>query len=394
MSITGGLLGAGTMIVGLFVLGQVVGRWLRQSEELTSTQQSVHDNLLLALPLLVIMCVTILFRQFPVVYTLLGSEPDLATALLNGVISGTVAVLGLAGAWRGLRPYRNARPMIREELWERNRVVVATWCGLIIFVIVATELILLYSQWAPEVLVGLLSVAIAGLYLSGFVALPAHCPYIRFGIRRPTAAERDRLEQAYAHLGIPLPDSIEITVNDDTERLVVLQDGERRVLALSDSLLPSVDDDTLSVGLAHVEGRGTHRVSPVEKGWLSTVVFAAVVFVWCLFMLALDSEVPEPVIVGAILSVTVLGVVAVVLGTKSQDRIHLADEYTVAHADESLVADVYTGETRFGFIQRRQSDVPDRLNELMGYLLPEPTIEERLEHIGHSNTPTQQSNSG
>jgi len=371
------------VLIGLFTLTRVVALWLARSEEITSTQRTVHDNLMNGVLLFLMLGVPILFRIFPVGYALLPSGPTVARVLLNSAIAGAVGVVGLAVALRGHRPFRASRPMVRGELWRRNRTVVGAWAGLILVLAVTGEFGIVYTEAVTVVLFGSLLFAYLGILLSGFVSLPSYGPYMRFGIRRPTDAERDRIEGIYDGLDIPRPDSIEITVADDHERVVVLRNGDGRVLALSDSVLSSFDGPALSVGIAHAEGRSIHGMSRPEKGWMASVVVSAALLLWTFIFVTLGAETTASAAVGALsLSVGLLLFVAPLMGSMGRKRVRLVDEYTVEHAGKSAVADVYGRERRFGFIQTRKTTGRSLFDERAEKLFPEPVIESRLAYLG------------
>lgn len=371
------------MLVGLFALIRGVALWLARSEEITATQRTVHDNLMNGVLLFLMVGVPLLFRIFPVGYGLVPSGPPVAKVLLNSAIAAAVGVVGLGVAIRGHRPFRASRPMVRGELWRRNRTVVGVWAGLILLLAVIVEFGFVYTESAPGVLFGALLLSYVSILLSGFVALPARCPYIRFGIRRPTDAERDRIEGVYEGLDIPLPDSIEISVADDHERVVVLRNEDERVLALSDSVLPSFDEPALSVGIAHAEGRSIHGMSRPEKGWMTSFVASFALLLWTFIFVTLGADTSAPAAVGALsLSAGLLLVVAPLMGSMGRKRVRRVDEYTVEHAGPSAVADVYGREKRFGFIQTRKTTGRSLLDERAEKLFPEPIIENRLAYLG------------
>ncbi|MBX0302911.1 hypothetical protein [Haloarcula salinisoli] len=383
MPVVPGLVAAAILIVGLFTFGRLVGWWLGRSEEITPRQRSVFDILVTLVLLFLMVGVPMLYRLFPVGYALSPSKSLFVGSLLTAAISTTVAVLGFGGALLGLRPFLSDRMQVRGELWRRNRIVLGAWVGIIPFAAMAIELGVIYAERQLGVLVAVPIVVFAGLYLSGFVALPAHCPVIRFGIRRPTAEERDRIEAIYERLDIPLPNSIEITVDDDNERLVVVDNDDERVLALSDSLLPAVDDDTLAVAIAHSEGRARHDTSFFEKLWMGNLVLATVLYVWAFSMQLFYNDLSTELVQGAVVLLLLIVFVNVLLSSWNRTRIYLADEYTIEHTVRSCVTAVYrNSDERLGCIQRRRSVGNDLINSVLNKLVPEPQMKHRLEHIG------------
>lgn len=383
MRIGPGLAGAAILVVGLYTLGRLVGWWLGRSEEITARQRSVFRYLGFLVPPFVMWATPALFRVFPVGYELFPSESAVVGALLNSVIAAIVAVLGLAGALWGLRPFRSAQPMIKGELWRRRRLARGFIIGLIFLTAVAIEFSVFYSVATPELLFGMLLVSGMGSILGNTVATPMSSPSLQFGVRRPTDSERDRIERVYERLDIPVPDAVKITVESDDVRLAVLQNDDKRVLALSDAMLSTFDDEMLSVGIAHGEGRAKHRVNALRKPHLWNYANAFVFFVWFIGAFIISLTVPSlAALWGAILLVGVMMVVNRVIAAWGRERIYLADMYMINRIDDdtSAVTDIYLNpDLRRGVVC---TEPREKADSITAKLLFEPTIQNRLEHMG------------
>ncbi|MBX0285599.1 hypothetical protein EGH22_04625 [Halomicroarcula sp. F28] len=383
MVVKSGLLSAGVLVVGLFAVGRIVAWWLGRGDELTPRQKTTYNRLITAILLLLPIGVPLLYRLFPVAYALFPSWPPLALSLLNAAIAATVGVLGLGGALLGLRPFLADRVPIRGELWRRNRIVLGARVGIILFGALAIGPGIDIAGRPLGMLVGVTTVIFAGLVLSGFVALPANCPSIRFGVRRPTEREGTRISDAYERLGISPPDSIEVTVDDDSEQLVVLENGAERVLALSDSLFAAVDADTLAVAIAHSEGRAIHDASFFEKLWVSNLVWATVIYLWAIFMAVLERDLLTELVPGALVLLFSIVITNLLIGYWNRKRIHLTDEYTLEHTSSSCLMAVYHGtDQRVKCIQRRKPLGNNLANSILDRSSPEPGMKNRLAHLG------------
>jgi hypothetical protein len=382
MPIGPGLIGAAILIVGLFALGRLVGWWLGRSEEMTPRQRSVYQKLAFLVPLLIMWATPILFRVYPIGHSLLSSGPTWAGALLNSIIATTVAAIGLTGALWGLRPFTNARPMVRGELFRRRRLARAYIVGLVLFTALLIEFGILYSSSLTGLLFAVLLISPVGLFLSLIVGVPIACPSMRFGVRPPTDEEYDRLDRIYERLDIQSPDGIEITVDEYVSRVVVLRTDDKRVVALSDSLLSAFDDDMLSVGIAHAEGRARHRVDALKKPHMWNVLAALVLVIWVIGAVLIVPGVPIVALGGALLLVSLVVVVSWVIGAWGRERIHLADEDMIRHVnvDSSVVTDIYMNpDKRLGVVS---TEIREKADGIYEYLTVEPSIEERLVAMG------------
>lgn len=393
MPVGPGLVGAAILIVGLFVIGRVVAKWLGPAAEVPPKKKSDFARLIVAGLLVVMIGVPFFFRAVPVGDTLLRSDMTLAAVLLDSAFATLVVALGFAGAWAGLKPFRTTRTVLKGELHRRFLLTVVYLIGLTLLVAVVIELGFVYSVWPPVYLFGALLVAVGGVFLVSWLTYPVQSPYVAFGIRRPTADERDRIEAIYERLDIPLPDSIEVAVNDYDRYIVVFGDGDRRVLALSDNVFSAHDSDIQSVKIALAEGRARHGVDSLYTkhqlslfGALFSFISGTFIYVWEPSVSGWLSWVLPygPFLLAIIFFLSIARVLA-----WGEDKILLADEYTIEHAGQSLVADVYGGP------EKRDTIAYNAQAETDGNKLPFGIpIADRLKHLGLGDGSDEPSNSG
>jgi len=234
---------------------------------------------------------------------------------------------------------------------------------------------------------GGLIIAVGGNIVIDNLIYPVQCPVAFYGVREPTETERDRIEEIYERLDIPLPDKIEITVNDPTDYVVVFRNSDQRVLVLGESVFSDFDSDVQSVRFAFAEGRARHGVAPFEIGHSLGRICSFAACFWAVFYVAwgifATNQGPGGVVYGSVLLIFVFLLIVQQLAVAGKKRVHLADEYTVEHTEPSLIREVYRDP------EKRDGAVSNEQNRNDGFsAVFELPIEERLEHIGLADAGT------
>ena len=381
MSLRTGLLGAAILFVGLFAIGRVVAKWLGSAGDVTPRKQWIYSILELLVIVVVMVGVPLLFRTARIGETLLPSAPPLAAALLNSLVLAAIAVLGLAVAWVGLGPFRRSRQWADSVFQQRRRLELACLIVLTLLIALIVEVGFLYTVPAPLLHFGSLVIAFGGNLFVDNLVYPPQCPVAFYGVREPTEMERERIEAVYQRLDIPLPDKIEVTINDYTDNVVVLGNSDHRVLALGESVFSDFDDDVHAVRFAFAEGRARHGVELFEVGHTLGRICSFATCFWALFYVTWNifatNQGPGVVAYGTVLLIFACLLIVRQLAIAGKKRVHLADEYTVEHVEPSLITDVYRDP------EKRHGAVSNEQNRNDGFSAAfELPIEDRLEHVG------------
>ena len=380
MSVWWGVLGAVVLTAVVFALGRGIALWLTRTDELSARQRSVY-NLVASLSMVgVLLGVPILFRLYPVGYAVLDGGPVVAAALLNGAVSATAVVVILRAGLRGVRPFMQSRVSVVGALARRSRRARYYFLGLTLFVVGALEFGVLYADSISGLLGWLCLATALGVYLVNMAAMPGITPNMQFGHRRPTDGERDRIEQCYERLGRALPDSIEVTRDDQTNGVAVLAHDGGRVLALSDSVLSSVDRDTLAVAINHAEGRAERGTGIFLTTYAATLFSLLFVLVWFLVSSFLNGDFPLETAAVVIGFVVCGGLLCSVVAYWRRHRILAVDDDTLERLDPSVVAAVYRDAGRSLVRIRKTTDI-EWFDDALDRFAPELTIEDRIERF-------------